>query len=123
MDRVLEGDGAGEGCVGRIRDRTVAIDDDAAVGGGTHDADGGEVQECNISILCGGAFYESKNRILDTLKFISEIDVSVTVFVGREMTKKFEEFIRGNIVEVEKRMSVSKNLKGEFVVICSASKK
>lgn len=64
-------------------------------------------------------FYESKYRIKDTLKFIKDMAPELTVCIGREITKKFEEFMRGGIVEIEKKVSEVNNLKGEFVVICS----
>ena len=40
-----------------------------------------------------------------------------------ELTKKFEEFIRGSARDISSRISAVDNLKGEFVVICSGSKK
>ncbi len=67
-------------------------------------------------------FYESKYRIKDTLKFIKEIAPHITICIAREITKKFEEFIHGNITEVEEKISNVNNLKGEFVVICSGLK-
>lgn len=68
-------------------------------------------------------FYESKYRMKDTLRFIKDIAPELSVCIGREITKKFEEFMRGNITEVEKKVSEVNNLKGEFVVICSGLKK
>jgi 16S rRNA (cytidine1402-2'-O)-methyltransferase len=40
-------------------------------------------------------FYESPQRILETLKVINEIDESSTIFIARELTKKYEELLRG----------------------------
>ncbi|MFH1416386.1 MAG: 16S rRNA (cytidine(1402)-2'-O)-methyltransferase [Elusimicrobiota bacterium] len=68
-------------------------------------------------------FYESKYRIKDTMRFIAEINPELDVCIAREMTKKFEEIIRGSAVEVEDRISSNSELKGEFVVICSACRK
>ena len=61
-------------------------------------------------------FFESPHRIIKILKNIKKILGSIDVVVGRELTKKFEEIIRGNIDDVvgvlEKR-----NQKGEFVIV------
>jgi 16S rRNA (cytidine1402-2'-O)-methyltransferase len=62
-------------------------------------------------------FYESKYRIIDTLNFIGEIAPDLTICAGREITKRFEEFVRGKPEEVRKKIPA--NVKGEFTVICS----
>jgi 16S rRNA (cytidine1402-2'-O)-methyltransferase len=67
-------------------------------------------------------FYESKYRIKDTLRFIRELKPGVNVCLAREITKKFEEFIRGEIEEVEEKVSQAASIKGEIVVICSPEK-
>lgn len=62
------------------------------------------------------AFYESPYRIGKLLGELQEIFPAATVVLARELTKKFEEFLRGTPAEllavVEKR-----SLKGEFVVL------
>ncbi len=61
-------------------------------------------------------FYESPYRILKTLQDMKEIFGSTKkVVIGRELTKKFEEFIRGTLEEVlaPKYFLV----KGEFCII------
>ena len=57
-------------------------------------------------------FYESPLRIKDTLRFIDTSKFEVEVVIAREMTKKFEEIIRGPIDELIKR-----NYKGEITVV------
>ena len=61
-------------------------------------------------------FYESPNRLLKTLKYISNIDSKIKVAVGRELTKMFEEIV---VDEVEKVIEhFEKNiLKGEIVAM------
>jgi len=62
-------------------------------------------------------FYESPHKITRTLK-------DLTVFFGedrkaslsREITKKFEETIRGTLIELH-QISESRNLKGEMVLV------
>jgi len=68
-------------------------------------------------------FYESKYRIMDTIGFIKESAPGLMIFIAREITKKFEEFLRGTADEVYSVLSERENIKGEFVVVCSPSLK
>jgi 16S rRNA (cytidine1402-2'-O)-methyltransferase len=61
-------------------------------------------------------FYESCHRILATLEDIREICPDKGLAVARELTKKFEEVLRGK-PEVLIAHLKSHSLKGEFVVI------
>jgi len=65
-------------------------------------------------------FYEAPHRILDTLSDMLEIFGDRYVVLARELTKKFEEFIRGNISEI---ISDPELLKGEMVLMVSGYKK
>ena len=58
-------------------------------------------------------FYEAPHRISDTLKDMYEILGNRKICIAREITKKFEEFIRGNLEEVQ----ALEDLKGEMVLI------
>jgi len=60
--------------------------------------------------------YESPHRIVKTLKLLAELKPKAEVVVARELTKKFEEFLRGNAEEVYKAAS-KRSLKGEFVLL------
>lgn len=62
-------------------------------------------------------FYESPHRITKSLQMIKDIlGENRKVVIGRELTKKFEEFVRGNVTEVLEHFE--KNTpKGEFVLI------
>ncbi|MGL5915454.1 MAG: 16S rRNA (cytidine(1402)-2'-O)-methyltransferase [Culicoidibacterales bacterium] len=62
-------------------------------------------------------FYESPHRIKETLQFMLEGFGDRRVVLARELTKKFEEFLRGSISEV---IDVCEGLKGEMVVIVEA---
>lgn len=66
--------------------------------------------------------YESKHRIKDTLEYIKDIDPERTLFLGREMTKKFEEYLRGSALELYNKIRDRKKVRGEFVIICSGAK-
>ncbi|MBS4029211.1 MAG: 16S rRNA (cytidine(1402)-2'-O)-methyltransferase [Ignavibacteriales bacterium] len=61
-------------------------------------------------------FYESPYRVLRTLNDLKEVFGEREVVIARELTKKFEEFLRGNFSEVIEQLSKKKIL-GEFVVM------
>ena len=65
-------------------------------------------------------FYESPNRLLNTLKLISENDRNIIVSVGRELTKVFEE-IQTDVVENIITHFSKDEVKGEIVVMVHAS--
>ena len=60
--------------------------------------------------------FESPHRILKTLNQFLEILGNRQVVIGRELTKLYEEIIRGNLKEVIQRIS-DKSLKGEIVIM------
>ncbi len=67
-------------------------------------------------------FYESPNRILNTLRTIQTIRPNAKIAVGRELTKIFEEIVVNNIDNVIEHFE--KNIsKGEFVVMIFRSEK
>lgn len=61
-------------------------------------------------------FYESPNRLLNTLEVIAKVFPNKKISIGRELTKKFEEILSDNILNI---IEYYKNniLKGEIVVI------
>jgi len=62
-------------------------------------------------------FYESPYRLIKLLDEIEEhLGAERTVFVGRELTKKFEELSTGSPAEIRARYD-GRNVKGECVVI------
>lgn len=64
-------------------------------------------------------FYESPNRIIETLKYIKNVYPNANMAIGRELTKIFEEIIIDNVDNIIKRFE--KDLpKGEFVVMIFA---
>ena len=61
--------------------------------------------------------YESPYRVKKTLALCLEVfGANTAVVLARELTKKFEEYITGNISEVIEKIS-SRQLLGEFVII------
>jgi 16S rRNA (cytidine1402-2'-O)-methyltransferase len=65
-------------------------------------------------------FYEAPHRIVETLEDMKEVLGNRNVVAAREITKKFEEFVRGNISEALTRFRASKP-KGEFVLLVEGS--
>jgi 16S rRNA (cytidine1402-2'-O)-methyltransferase len=61
-------------------------------------------------------FYESPHRIQKTLKLMAEAIPERNVVLARELTKKFEEFIRGTAKGVYSNLK-DREIKGEIVVI------
>ena len=63
-------------------------------------------------------FYESPHRILKTLQQLSAAKTGpVEVVIGRELTKKFEEILRGPLEKVLEQLNSRPSIKGEFVVL------
>ena len=63
-------------------------------------------------------FYESPFRIVKTLQMLKGKMPEAQVVIGRELTKKFEEMIRGTPDELIKKLG-DKKVKGELVVMVS----
>ncbi len=65
-------------------------------------------------------FYESPYRIEKLLGELAEIYPARAVVLARELTKKFEEFLRGKPAELL-ALSAKRSLKGEFVVMVAGA--
>ena len=66
-------------------------------------------------------FYESPYRMLKTLRNISEIFGGRQIAVCREMTKKFEEVVRGDAAEMFRHFEKKKPV-GEFVIVIEGNR-
>jgi 16S rRNA (cytidine1402-2'-O)-methyltransferase len=67
-------------------------------------------------------FYESPHRIVKTLAICAEVfGQNARAAIGRELTKKFEEIMRGDIGELQAQLSAKKEILGEFVVMVASS--
>lgn len=64
-------------------------------------------------------FYESPYRIAKLLGELNDTFPDRTVVLARELTKKFEEFLRGTPAELL-ALTAKKAMKGEFVVLVGA---
>ncbi len=61
-------------------------------------------------------FYESPHRLEDTLKALTEIFPERQMAAARELTKKFEEIVRGTPIEVLNHFT-REGIRGEFVLL------
>lgn len=64
-------------------------------------------------------FYESPERILKTLNYITNAFPESQVVIARELTKLHEEFLRGSPYEVLNQLKDRQTIKGEFTVLIS----
>jgi 16S rRNA (cytidine1402-2'-O)-methyltransferase len=70
---------------------------------------------------CTLVLYESPYRIKSLLEDIKEVMGNRDIVVARELTKKFEEFIRGKVEDILSSLS-QRTLKGEFTILIRGSK-
>lgn len=63
--------------------------------------------------------YESPFRVIATLKSIAEVAPENQLIACRELTKKFEETLRGKAAEVLEILQSRAAIKGEFVIVVS----
>lgn len=63
-------------------------------------------------------YYDSPHRVLKNLELLDKFGKDKKIIIGRELTKMFEEIIRGNTEEIKRYFELNpEKLKGEFVVI------
>jgi 16S rRNA (cytidine1402-2'-O)-methyltransferase len=63
-------------------------------------------------------YFESPHRIVKNLELLKNLASEKKIILGRELTKMFEEIVRGNISEVLSYfIENSGKIKGEFVII------
>ena len=60
--------------------------------------------------------YEAPHRIKETLEMIDEIMPNRKIVLARELTKRYEEYLRGTAIEI---LDVVEELRGEMVLIIS----
>ncbi len=62
-------------------------------------------------------FFEAPHRILDTLSEIDEILGTRPVVVARELTKLYEEFLRGTAAEIRAQLASRDSVRGEITLL------
>ena len=63
-------------------------------------------------------FYESPHRVKEMLEDVMKVLGNRRVSISREITKKYEEVFRGNVVDI---IPLMVDIKGEFVIIVEGS--
>jgi len=61
-------------------------------------------------------FYESPQRILKTLDVLEKVFGNLQIAIAREISKIYEEYIRGDLKEVKEKLK-NRKLKGEITVV------
>lgn len=73
-----------------------------------------EIQQRTMTTV----LYESPHRVKKLLSELHEMgDASRYVCVSREMTKMYEEHVRGTVDQVKRRLDARESVKGEIVVV------
>jgi len=71
---------------------------------------------------CTLIFYESPKRIIGLLDLMIDIFQDRPAVLGREMTKKYEEFIRGNLSTLRETLIARPVIKGECTLLVGGHK-
>jgi 16S rRNA (cytidine1402-2'-O)-methyltransferase len=73
-----------------------------------------KISESEIPVV----YYESVHRVLKNLQLLKDLMPEAKIVLGRELTKIYEEIVRGNITEIIEYFEINSNkIKGEFVII------
>lgn len=79
--------------------------------------------EALIEMECTVVLYESPYRIIKLLDQLTEMGCSArAICLTREISKIYEENIRGTVAEVQEQMKGRDQIKGEFVVTLDGKK-
>jgi 16S rRNA (cytidine1402-2'-O)-methyltransferase len=70
---------------------------------------------------CTLVFYEAPHRILEALGDIAVIMPHRSIVVAREMTKIYEEYLRGTAAEIASRLAERSAIKGEITIVIGKS--
>jgi 16S rRNA (cytidine1402-2'-O)-methyltransferase len=84
----------------------------------------GKIRKVFAEVLRRGetfVIYESPYRIAKTLELLGELAPEANVCAGRELTKQFEEIIRGTPLEIAANLRARKEIRGEFSVAIEGS--
>jgi len=75
-----------------------------------------EVAEAKYPVI----YFESPHRFLKNLELLEKFKPNAKLVVGREMTKMFEEVVRGEVREIRENWEKRENKenRGEFTIIC-----
>lgn len=62
-------------------------------------------------------YYESPHRVMKNLDLLASLAPEKKIILGRELTKMFEEVVRGTIPEILEHFADGSKVKGEFVIV------
>ncbi len=62
-------------------------------------------------------WYESPRRLTELLKALERIMGDRPAVIGREMTKRYEEFLRGPLTQLSARLEARNDIKGEITLL------
>ena len=63
-------------------------------------------------------YYDSPHRVLKNIELLEKLGSEKKIIIGRELTKMFEEIVRGDIPEIKKYFQGHhEKMKGEFAII------
>jgi 16S rRNA (cytidine1402-2'-O)-methyltransferase len=66
--------------------------------------------------------YEAPHRVVETLQAVAEVFGDGRVMAGRELTKQYEELLRGTAAELAQRLT-EREPRGEFVLVVEAGER
>jgi 16S rRNA (cytidine1402-2'-O)-methyltransferase len=75
------------------------------------------LRDLELTVVC----YESPHRILAALEAIAQVFGDQEIVVAREMTKQFEEIVRGPAAVLRERFAAG-TARGEFTVIIPSAR-
>jgi len=81
-----------------------------------------KVLELFYNIKVNIVFYETPYKIVETLEILSDVMPDTQMCLGREITKKYEEFIVGTPGEILEVLLDKKEIKGEIVCALRVNK-
>jgi 16S rRNA (cytidine1402-2'-O)-methyltransferase len=77
-----------------------------------------ELCEMKVSFV----IFESPFRVLKLLADIVDVCPERRIFIGREMTKMYEEFLDGNAAELLEKLEIKPKIRGEFSLLVASDK-
>jgi 16S rRNA (cytidine1402-2'-O)-methyltransferase len=75
------------------------------------------LRDLELTVVC----YESPHRVLASLDAITQVFGDAEIVVARELTKQFEEIVRGPAAELRQRFA-EREVRGEFTIIIPRAK-
>ena len=66
-------------------------------------------------------FYEAPHRVLDTLADMAKLWPNRNCVAARELTKTYEEYVRGTVTEVLQNFTARKEILGEFTLLIAGA--